>query len=54
VWIKLCRTFPCFSIDGQMIVTEFKYLGHISSAKMQDDCDIAREVRSHKYVSTAF
>ena len=40
------RTFPCFSIDAQMIefVTEFKYLGHILSAKMQDDCDITREV----------
>ena len=42
------RTFPCFSINGQMIefVTEFKYLGHILSAKMQDDCDITREIRN--------
>ena len=27
-------------------MTEFKYLGHILSVKMQDDCDITREVRN--------
>jgi len=27
-------------------VTEFKYLGHILPAKMQDDCDITHEVRN--------
>jgi len=54
------RTFPCFSIDGQIIefVTEFKYLGHILSEKMHDDCDIMREVRNivfpYKYVITTF
>jgi len=35
------RTFPYFSIDSQIIesVTEFKYLGHILSEKMHDDCE---------------
>jgi len=27
-------------------VTEFRYLGHILSVKMRDDCDIMREVRN--------
>ena len=27
-------------------MTEFKYLGHILPAKMQDDCDITHEVRN--------
>ena len=42
------KTFPCFSINGQIIefVTEFKYLRLILSAKMQDDCDITCEVRN--------
>jgi len=42
------RTFPCFSIDGQIIkfVTEFKYFKHILSEKMHDDCDKIREVHN--------
>ena len=45
-WV--CRSFPCFSINGQSIefVTEFRFLGHILSVKMRDDCDIMREVRN--------
>jgi len=36
------RTFPCFSIDSQMIefVTKFKNLGHILSAKMQTNLSL--------------
>ena len=53
------RTFPCFSIDGQIIelVTEFKYLGHILSEKMHFHCDIMRSsqyVFPYKHVITTF
>jgi len=40
--------FPPFTLnnDGLCYVSEFRYLGHIINDRLQDDCDIWREICS--------
>ena len=42
------QAFPPFTLnkDGLCYVSEFRYLGHIINDRLQDDCDIRREIRS--------
>jgi len=42
------QAFPPFTLnnDGLCYVCEFRYLGHIINDRLQDDCDIRREIRS--------